>query len=53
LTDTSGPVRAEGKIVSIGRRVGFSEGRLIDAQGRLCASAMSTLLIFPLNATAS
>lgn len=51
LTDTSGPVLAEGKIVSIGRRVGFSEARLIDAQGRLCASATSTLLIFPLNAT--
>lgn len=53
LTDMSGPVRAEGKIVSIGRRVGFSEARLIDAQGRLCASATSTLLIFPLNPTAS
>ncbi|KQM67681.1 thioesterase [Sphingomonas sp. Leaf17] len=50
LTDTSGPVRAEGKIISIGRRVGFSEARLIDAQGRLCASATSTLLIFPLRA---
>ncbi len=53
LTDTSGPVRAEGKIVSMGRRVGFSEARLIDVQGRLCASATSTLLIFPLNLTSS
>ncbi len=52
LTDTSGPVRAEGMIVSMGRRVGFSEARLVDAQGRLCASATSTLLIFPLDATA-
>jgi len=52
LTDTSGPVRAEGKIISIGRRVGFSEARLIDAQGRLCASATSTLLIFPVGASA-
>lgn len=51
LTDTSGPVRAEGKIISIGRRVGFSEARLIDAQGRLCASATSTLLIFPVGAS--
>jgi len=50
LSEASGPVRAEGKIVSIGRRVGFSEARLLDAQGRLCASATSTLLIFSLPA---
>lgn len=48
LDETSGPVRAEGKLVSLGRRVGFSEARLVDAQGRLCASATSTLLVFPL-----
>ncbi|MBJ6123368.1 PaaI family thioesterase [Sphingomonas mollis] len=52
LSDQSGPVRAEGKIVSLGRRVGFSEARLVDAQGRLCASATSTLLVFPLEAAA-
>ena len=49
LSEASGPVRAEGKIVSIGRRVGFSEATLVDAQGRLCASATSPLLIFPLD----
>jgi len=48
LSETSGPVRAEGKLVSLGRRVGFSEARLLDAQGRLCASATSTLLVFPM-----
>lgn len=48
LTETSGLVRAEGKLVSLGRRVGFSEARLVDAQGRLCTSATSTLLIFPM-----
>lgn len=53
LSETSGPVRAEGKIVSLGRRVGFSEAQLLDAQGRLCASATSTLLIFPLAASAN
>lgn len=47
LGETSGPVRAEGKLVSLGRRVGFSEARLVDAKGRLCASATSTLLVFP------
>lgn len=49
LSDTSGPVRAEGKVVSSGRRVAFSEARLVDSQGRLCASATSTLLLFPLD----
>ncbi len=46
LTKDSGTVRAEGKVVSIGRRAAFAEGRLTDGQGRLCASATSTLLIF-------
>jgi uncharacterized protein (TIGR00369 family) len=46
LTDISGPVRAEGRVVSIGRRAGFAEASLTDGKGRLCASATSTLLIF-------
>ncbi|MBY9062495.1 PaaI family thioesterase [Sphingomonas yunnanensis] len=48
LSETSGPVRAEGTIVSLGRRVGFSEAKLVDVKGRLCATATSTLLIFPI-----
>lgn len=52
MSDKSGPVRAEGKVVSSGRRVAFSEARLVDSQGRLCASATSTLLLFPLERTA-
>jgi uncharacterized protein (TIGR00369 family) len=46
MTEASGTVRAEGSIVSIGRRVGFAEARLVDGEGRLCATATSTLLIF-------
>jgi uncharacterized protein (TIGR00369 family) len=46
LTSTTGPVRAEGKVVSIGKRVAFAEGRITDAAGRLYASATSTLLVF-------
>ncbi len=46
LSDTTGPVRAEGVVMSIGRRVAFAEARLTDGQGRLCASATSTLLVF-------
>jgi acyl-coenzyme A thioesterase PaaI-like protein len=33
-------------VLSFGRRAAFAEGRLVDAQGRLCASATSTLLVF-------
>jgi uncharacterized protein (TIGR00369 family) len=46
LTKDSGTVRAEGVVVSLGRRAAFAEGRLTDGQGRLCASATSTLLVF-------
>ena len=45
MTDQTGPVRAEGKVLSIGRRAAFSEARLTDAAGRLYASATSTLLV--------
>ncbi|MBB6093918.1 uncharacterized protein (TIGR00369 family) [Povalibacter uvarum] len=46
LTADSGPVVAEGKVVTFGRRVAFAEATLKDAAGRLCASATSTLLVF-------
>jgi uncharacterized protein (TIGR00369 family) len=45
LTDKTGKVRAEGRVISIGRRVAFAEARLIDANGKLYASATSTLLV--------
>jgi uncharacterized protein (TIGR00369 family) len=45
-SDTSGLVRAEGRLLSFGRRAAFAEGKLLDAEGRLCASATSTLLVF-------
>jgi uncharacterized protein (TIGR00369 family) len=45
VTDGTGPLRAEGRVLSLGRRVAFSEGKLTDANGRLYASATSTLLI--------
>ena len=45
LTDKTGPIRAEGKVVSLGRRAGFAEATLTDAAGRLYATATSTLLI--------
>ncbi len=51
LTEASGPVRAEGRILSFGRRTAFAEAKLTDATGRLCASATSTLLVFEVPAT--
>lgn len=45
LTDQTGKVRAEGRVVSMGRRVAYAEARLLDAGGKLFASASSTLLI--------
>lgn len=46
MTADTGPVRAEGKVVTLGRRAAFAEATLKDGQGRLLASATSTLLIF-------
>lgn len=46
LSDTSGPVRAEGKVISLGRRAAFAEGRLLDKDGKLCATATTTCLVF-------
>lgn len=48
LSDGSGPVRAVGRVASMGRRVAFAEATLHDSVGRLCASATSTLLVFEL-----
>ena len=45
MTSRTGPVRAEGKIMSFGRRVAFVEARLVDAEDRLLASATSSLLV--------
>ncbi|HTR06206.1 MAG TPA: PaaI family thioesterase [Paraburkholderia sp.] len=46
LTADTGLVRAEGRVLSIGRRAAFTEASITDAQGRLYASATSTLLVF-------
>src|SRR5271168_3074825 len=47
ITAETGPVRAVGTIVSIGRRAAFAEARLTDSSGRLYASATSSLLLIP------
>jgi len=45
LTAATGAVRATAKILTLGRRTAFAEARLVDGEGRLYASASSTLLI--------
>lgn len=46
MTANTGPVRAEGRVLSIGRRAAFAEASITDAAGKLYASATSTLLVF-------
>ena len=48
ITDQTGPVRAEGKIINVGSRVGTAEGRVVDASGKLLAHGTTTCLIFPI-----
>lgn len=50
ITKNTRLLRAEGNVLSLGRRAAFADARLIDAEGRLYASATSTLLIFGRNA---
>lgn len=46
ITRDTGRLRAEGTVVSMGRKVAFTEGRLVDAAGKVYATATSTLVIF-------
>lgn len=39
-------LRAEATVVSMGSRVAFAQGKLTDSEGRLCAAATSSLLVF-------
>jgi uncharacterized protein (TIGR00369 family) len=45
MTKDTGPVRAEGKIITFGRRAAFTEATLTDLDKRLYASATSSLII--------
>ena len=45
VTPETGLIRAEGKVVSPGRRVATAEGRVTDANSRLLAHATTTCLI--------
>jgi uncharacterized protein (TIGR00369 family) len=47
VTPETGRIKAEGTVLSCGRRVGTAEGRLTDESGRLLAHGTTTCLIFP------
>jgi len=46
ITPRTGLVKAEGKVISCGRRVGTAEGKLTDKDGRALAHGTTTCLIF-------
>jgi len=46
ITPETGPIRAEGTVISRGRRVGTAEGRVTDSKGRLLVHGTTTCLIF-------
>jgi uncharacterized protein (TIGR00369 family) len=46
ITPETGVIKAEGLVLSRGRRVGTAEGRVTDGSGRLLAHGTTTCLIF-------
>ncbi|HLJ25717.1 MAG TPA: PaaI family thioesterase [Candidatus Angelobacter sp.] len=48
IKEDTGLLSAEGKAISVGKRVGTAEGRIVDAGGKLYAHGTTTCLIFPL-----
>src|SRR5450432_406 len=51
MTKDNGPIRTEGRTLSVGRRTATAEARITDAKGRLLAHATTTCLVFELPAT--
>ena len=50
ITAETGPVRAIGNVIQIGRQIATAEGRLVDSRDRLLAHATTTCLLFSLAA---
>jgi uncharacterized protein (TIGR00369 family) len=46
IAPDTGLIKAEGVVLSRGRRIGTAEGRITDQQGRLLAHGTTTCLIF-------
>ncbi|MFT6465224.1 PaaI family thioesterase [Halopseudomonas sp.] len=45
ITVETGTIRAIGSVMTMGRRTAYAEGRIVDANDRLLASATSTLML--------
>jgi uncharacterized protein (TIGR00369 family) len=48
ITQDTGPVRAEGRSLYVGRRSATAEGKIVDAKGTLLAHGTTTCLVFPI-----
>ncbi|MBR0790683.1 PaaI family thioesterase [Bradyrhizobium manausense] len=48
MSEASGTIRTEGRVLNAGRRVATAEARITDAKGRLIAHATTTCLVFPI-----
>jgi uncharacterized protein (TIGR00369 family) len=46
MTEDTGKIRTEGKVLNAGRRVATAEARIIDGAGKLVAHATTTCLVF-------
>ena len=46
MSETSGVIRTEGRVLNAGRRVATAEARITDARDRLLAHATTTCLVF-------
>ncbi|CAL9670806.1 hypothetical protein SUDANB105_07498 [Streptomyces sp. enrichment culture] len=47
ITADTGTVRAVGTVVSSGRTTALAEARLVDAEDRILAHAVSSCMVFP------
>jgi len=46
MSEASGTIRTEGRVLNAGRRVATAEARITDTKGRLLAHATTTCLVF-------
>ena len=47
ITETTGRVRAEGRVVARGRQIISAEAKVLDSGGRIIAHGTSTLMVLP------
>jgi uncharacterized protein (TIGR00369 family) len=46
ITASTGPIRAEGRTLHVGRRSATAEGKILDAKGALLAHGTTTCMVF-------